>query len=72
MAAIRLRRVERVALVADVLRAVEHAEGQTGQEVTWRQIPGHGADLEPRLAPEISDIMFVKAVLYFCTLSPTC
>lgn len=47
VAAVRLRRVERVRRVADVLRAVEDAEGEPGQEVARRQVPGDGAQLKP-------------------------
>ena len=35
--------------VAHVLRALEHAEGQRGQEVAGRDKTGYWAQLEPRL-----------------------
>lgn len=44
----RLGCVERVGRVADVLRAVEHAEGQSCQEVPRRQVACHRAQLEAR------------------------
>ena len=49
----RLRGVEGVALVADVLRAVEHAECEAGQEVAWREVARHGPHLDtwPRVTP---------------------
>ena len=33
--------------MAHVLRAVEHAVGQAGQEVPGREVAGHGPDGEP-------------------------
>ena len=42
----RLRGVEGVALVPDVLGAVEHAEGEAGQEVAWREVARHGPHLD--------------------------
>ena len=51
--AVRLRRVERVGGVSDVLSAVEHSEGQAGQEVSRGQVPGNWPHLEARLGPEV-------------------
>ena len=48
VADVRLGGVERLARVADVLRGVEHAERQPGQEVTRRQQTGHRAQCEAR------------------------
>jgi len=39
--------------VADVLGAVEDAEGESREEIPGREIPSHGAQLESRLALEI-------------------
>ena len=33
----------------DVLGAMEHPEGQASEEVSWREVPRHGANLESRL-----------------------
>ena len=43
---IRLRGVEGLGGVPDVLRGVEHAEGQPGKEVAGGEQPGHGAEGE--------------------------
>ena len=42
----RFGRVHGLGGVADVLRGVEHAEGQPGQEVPGGQQAGHGAEPE--------------------------
>ena len=39
--------------MSDVLSAVEHSEGQTGQEVSGGQVASHGPHLEAGLAPEV-------------------
>ena len=43
----RLGRVERVGAVTDVLGAVKHPVGQTGQEVSGGQVARHRPDREP-------------------------
>ena len=43
----RLRCVQRVRAVPDVLGAVEDPEGQAGQEVPGGEVPRHGPDGEP-------------------------
>ena len=47
---LRLDGVVRLGAVTDVLRTLEDAEGQGGEEVSGREEPGHGAQLETRLS----------------------
>ena len=54
MAAVRLRGVEWVRGVTDVLSAVKHSEGQTRQKIPRREIASHWADLEASLGPQVA------------------
>lgn len=46
VADVRLGRVQRPRVVADVLRAVEHSESEPGQEISGGEEAGHGTESE--------------------------